>query len=123
MHLSSVYLKLGVANRAQLAREMATRAVDPAATVAPVQGRTPGPAAPFVTARPNADLTEPKVWPGGRGSGAANREGWVTRSSPSRRWERHREPEAPDSASSLVRGAAVLLAGRGGSGPKASTAG
>ncbi len=41
MHLSSVYLKLGVANRAQLAREMATRAVDPAATVAPVQGRTP----------------------------------------------------------------------------------
>jgi hypothetical protein len=41
MHLSSVYLKLEVANRVQLAREMATRAVDPAATVAPVQGRTP----------------------------------------------------------------------------------
>ena len=43
MHLSSVYLKLGIANRAQLARDMATRAVDPAAAVAPVQGGTRDP--------------------------------------------------------------------------------
>jgi DNA-binding CsgD family transcriptional regulator len=46
MHLSSVYLKLGIANRAQLAREMATRAVDPAAAADPVQGRTPDPSLP-----------------------------------------------------------------------------
>lgn len=43
MHLSSVYLKLGIANRAQLAREMASRAADPAAPAASVPGLTPDP--------------------------------------------------------------------------------
>jgi hypothetical protein len=122
MHLSSVYLKRGVANRAQFARVMATRAVDPLQR-SPRSRAKLRTGRSLVTARPNADLTEPKVWPGGRGSRAANRKGWATRSSPSRRWEGHREPEAPDSASPLVRGAAVLLAGCGGVGPKASTAG
>ncbi len=43
MHLSSIYLKLGIANRAQLAREVATRPVDPAGTARTVPGRTRDP--------------------------------------------------------------------------------
>ena len=41
MHLSSVYLRLGIANRAQLAREMTARAVDPSGTGRPAQRLTP----------------------------------------------------------------------------------
>jgi predicted ATPase/DNA-binding CsgD family transcriptional regulator len=43
MHLSSVYLKLGIANRAQLARETATRATLPAATTGAGRALTPDP--------------------------------------------------------------------------------